>query len=212
VTLRQKFTTLRLLHRTGGVRAVLAHTVAVMGYREIFVYELDLDALPAPAQAPPGLAFGWLGESELDELAAHRPAVPRTTWDERIATGDRCWVSREGRRVVSSHWVTLGPTVVTSTGVRCSVPARYGYIHDVFTSADVRGRRIGPAAAAQLATALAAEGVLTLVGFVEAGNHWAVRNAENASWRRTGSLVKLAVGSWNLPVRRTTELDARIEL
>ena len=190
---------------------MLAHGLALLGYRKILVYERDLDVPPAPLAATGDLTCGWLAESKIDELARARPDIPRTKWKDRLARGDRCWVARQDGRIVSSRWVTRGPATVKSTGVHCNVPAGYGYVHDSFTSPDVRGRRIGPAAGMRLASTLASEGVRTLLAFVEAGNHWAVRNAENAGYRQTGSLVKLAVWKWILPVRRNTALNAHIE-
>jgi len=210
VTLRRRLATLRLLRRTGGARAVLVHAVAVLGYRKILVYELDLGSVPEPVQALATLDYGWLDEVGLDALRRQRPDVPPETYDARLARGDRCWVARQDGRVVSSRWVTLGPAAVDSTGVRCTLPAGYAYVHDSFTSADVRGRRVGPSAATRLAEALAAEGCRMLVAFVEAGNHWAVRNAENSGYAEAGSLAKVAAGRWAVPVYRRSRLDARI--
>ena len=197
-----------MLYRPGGHRAVLAHAAAMLGYRKVAVYRLELESPSAPVEPRVDVSFGWLEPAELSGPARLRVDVGDSSAEALLERGDRCYVARLDGNVVSSRWVTTGPAHIDSMEIRMELARGSAYVHDAFTSEDHRGLRVAPAAATRLARLLAAEGCGSIVAFVETGNPWAVRNAEHSGYRRMGVLAKLVLGRWHVPVYRSPGLEA----
>lgn len=203
------------LLRDEGPLGLADRLLSRLGMHRLVVLEQRLDptvlaAFPARPSSLAELALGEASEADLDALAAlraadhaevtaalGRPPEPVEALLRRLfAHGDRCFVAREGERVIAALWVARGPTQVRVRYLLCELALSPGdaYVYDVFTAPERRGRGVVTALYAHVALALAASGSERAVMLVRVHNTANLRAAARAGYARLGILACIAAG------------------
>jgi GNAT superfamily N-acetyltransferase len=180
---------------------VLGETV----YRRLIIVELPLAPPPAVRAASRELTFGFLEPRQVDAYLALRPDQSAAAVAARLRRGDRCFVAREGDRIVSARWTAAGTAWVEYLGRRWLLEPGDVYLYETYTHPDVRGDAVSSAAGTRLARALAAEGWNRIVGGVVPENRPALRTASKTGYQRTGTMGYVRLGPWRRDfVRRSS--------
>ena len=185
------------LLRTEGVRALAARAAGETVYRRLVLLERDLRE-PLEVELSPGLEFGYLDGSAVDEYEALRPGGGRHA-RERVAAGDRCFAAWSDGRLVAVRWLATGTPRVEYLGLRLQLAEGEIYHYDSFTDGSARRRGISLASQAQLIETLREEGFLVVVRAVLPENQAAVRDAARAGFRKRGRIGYVKLGRWRRP-------------
>jgi GNAT superfamily N-acetyltransferase len=153
-------------------------------YRRLELVELALDPPPAIVDTPLDLEYGFIAESEDDDVRA------------RLDRGDRCFVAREGEAIVSSRWIAEGRVFVTYLDRWLELEPGDVFLSETFTDPARRGHGVSGAAGTRLAHALAREGRRRILAGVLRENPAGVRAYEKAGYRPIGRIGYVGLGPW----------------
>lgn len=73
-------------------------------YRELYFYVYEMTEEPETPRARIALEMGTLGEEDLEEYRAMRPAWPGEGAEERLRAGGVCFVARHEGRIAGFGW------------------------------------------------------------------------------------------------------------
>ena len=98
-------------------------------YRRLELVVLSLDPPPALRETPLELEYGFLAETDDDDVRA------------RLDRGDRCFVAREAGTVVSSRWIAGGRAFVEYLGMWLDLEPDEVFLSETFTVPGSEGPR-----------------------------------------------------------------------
>jgi RimJ/RimL family protein N-acetyltransferase len=153
-------------------------------YRRLELVELDLTTLPALAETPFPLDFGFMSHQDTDEARL------------RFARGDRCFAAWSGDEIVSTRWIAEGRGYVVYLDRWVALESNDVYLYETHTQPEHRGHGVSAAAGTRLAADLAAEGKHRILAAVLSENRAGRRAYEKAGYRRTGTIGYVRLGPW----------------
>ena len=205
---RRAFATLR----DEGVVALLDRLGPHLGVRRLLLVEQRPNAGATARALPAGHTFDEASLGDLDGLAELRgaehersaralgePLVPvRELHRQQFESGHRCFVVRQGERIVATDWIARGVVRVPFLACELVLAANEAYAYDAFVAHELRGRGIGQALYAWVATRLAREGVGRILGLARVANRANRQATAKAGFRAAGSLTCLALAGRTL--------------
>jgi GNAT superfamily N-acetyltransferase len=180
--------------RDEGARALLVRAASETVYRRLVLTERDLGE-PLAAETPPDLVFGFVDERHLEALERLRPGLGHQA-AARLASGDRCFATWRGDRLVAVRWVATGSAHVEYLDLRLRLAAGEVYHYDTFTDPAERRRGISLASQARLFETLRGEGQRRVIRALLPENPPAVADARRAGYRPRGRIGYVKLGPW----------------
>ena len=182
--------------REEGPRALWFKLLGETVYRRLALFELPCAGGLALPPAPTGLSTGLLDAGDLDEDLAFRPGQDADELLARLGDGHRCFVSRLDGRLVHASWTARDRMWSWYLGRHIPLASDETCTYDTFTEPALRGRGIGAAQRARMATRLGEAGYRRILSTIHPENRSSVRMAERAGVRRIGLIGYVSVGPW----------------
>jgi|SRR5579871_3509066 len=191
---RRRVATARSIYRRAGLREVLLHTLLLLGYHRVLLFEAALLPTTPPPAAKVPLECAFVGTEALDELARFRDDLPRQKLASRFERGERCFVARSHGEVVAAYWIHRLDVELPEVGHTLVVPEDAVYVGDAWVTESLRGLGIAGHVTREVKNRLAEEGYRRWVFFVLAGNHLGLANARSSGPRETARIAALKLG------------------
>jgi hypothetical protein len=188
----------REILRREGWRGAAFRVLAALGYRRWGWFSRSLDPPLAPVPTDLPLRFAELGPDQLEAYLAFRRGATREQFLGRLGQGQHCFGAWLEDRLVSVTWVTTGRIRIGPGRVSCALDPRTLYLHDSFSSRDVRGHHVQSALGVHLLERHRAA-FARVVSLIAAENRSSVASRRRLGFRRAGTLHHLEIG----PLRRT---------
>lgn len=192
--------------REEGIRSVWFRSLAVLGFRRLYVLRRPLsEPLPAGTASLP-LAIDWLVPEHGDAYRAFRHGTPEDDVASRLRRGDRCLVARHDGRLVGAMWGSTTQARSPYLGRDLPLAAGEAFQFDAYTAPAVRGMGIAPALSVAWLRYLRDEGFLAAIRLTLPENAPALRAHAKAGYQVTGIVRCVRLGPWrhDFPVQPVT--------
>jgi SAM-dependent methyltransferase/ribosomal protein S18 acetylase RimI-like enzyme len=136
--------------RYTGMRGLWFAVLGELGYRRVAIRECILDE-PFPENGPRiPVALELLDDTQIDEYNAFRRVVDPDSARRRLAVGDKCFVARHGRSIVSTLWASTGRAQCEYLSRSIPIADDEAYMYDAFTAPEWRGLGVHPALTSEM--------------------------------------------------------------
>jgi hypothetical protein len=168
---------------------VLGSAVDFHALRVLVVERPSLD-LSLPSRR---CTHGFLGEAAIRRFAQD-PVCDMTPafLDDALSRGDRCHAILDGEVLASFRWYSRHLTLMEH-GLACQADPRHVYAYHGFTRPQYRGRRLHAIGAARALDVLRTEGIVGLIGVVDAANLSSLKSHAHMSAVDVGGCYVLRV-------------------
>ncbi len=184
--------------RREGAKGLWFRALARLGYRRWHRYVRPL-AEPATA-GPPGVPIEivTLEAAGAAEYVALRADATEAEYRQRRRAGQACWAARHSGRLAAVKWVRCDAIEVPY--LRRAFPLAPGeiYLHDMYTSPQLRGRHVQSVLSAGIFAHYRARGYDRAVALVSPANRSSIASMTRTGYRRSGwaSLWQLGPLRW----------------
>ena len=185
----------RDVRREQGPGGLLYGVLAQVGYRRLWIFELDLAAPPPEVDLKGRIDLAELSPEAVVELSAFRPPTPTTSFLDRLEDGHRCFVARTEGGIIASQWAAVNRLEAEWLGADLHLAADEACSYDSYTAPDARGLGVGPALRAAMARELREAGLRRLIATILPENRAGLRIVEKLDYGRIGTLHSLGKGT-----------------
>jgi GNAT superfamily N-acetyltransferase len=192
--------------REEGIRSVWFRSLAVLGFRRLYLLRRRLsEPIPACTASLP-LTIDWLVPEHGDAYLAFRHGAPVDDVARRLRRGDRCLAAWHDGRLVGVMWGSTAQVRSPYLGREWPVAAGEAFQFDAYTSPAVRGMGIAPALSLAWLRHLRDEGLSAAIRLTLPENAAALRAHAKVGYQVTGIVRCIRLGPWrhDFPVQPLT--------
>jgi len=181
--------------RQGGAAGFAWAALRSLGIHRQFLLTTGAGDAPAGSSSLP-LDCARLGSDEIGEYLAFRPDQAHDAIHRRLRDGDECFVARHEGRLVAAIWTARGSVWLDFLAHRLWLAEGVYFNHDLFVSADLRGKRVADTLTEFRSAALREAGFVRRVALYERENHASTRRSLRRENRVIARLECLRLGPW----------------
>jgi GNAT superfamily N-acetyltransferase len=195
---------LAAIWRSEGPKGLWFRALAWVGYRRWDCFARPL--APSEVFREPGvpIEIAALEPDDAAEYVSLRPEATLTDYRERLRAGQVCWAARRAGRLIAVKWVRFDAIEVPYLERPFPLAPGEIYLHDMFTSPDMRGQHVQSAISARIFARYRAQGYSRSVGLVSPANRSSLASLIRTGYRRTGWVSLFHLG----PLRRERMIAA----
>jgi GNAT superfamily N-acetyltransferase len=131
--------------RREGARSLLMRVLGETFYRRMIVMERPFDPPIPPHQPKIQVEFAPLELDEVDEYLEFQPDADRNETVSRLERRHVCYVARHEGRIATACWIATERAWVDYLGAWISIASGVGYLYELYTPAEYRGKNIARA-------------------------------------------------------------------
>lgn len=196
------------IQRDFGTAALLQHTISVLAgpacdFEALEILWLDAEDAALPGPLPEGMEARFLTP---DEVAAFADDPENELTDSLVQRArsetDRCFGILSNGQLASYTWYSTPEEVAADDfGLRKRVPPNAAYMHNAFTPAAWRGRRLYGIGVASALQQLSRQGITSLLTDIDWSNHASRRGCRRAGFQSLGILYSFGLWRCRLSLR-----------
>ena len=128
--------------RTEGPRNLAFRVLGETGFRRMIVMQRAFDVPLQDVEIPVAVAFAPLAPEEIDDYLRLRPDADPDEIRDRFRRRHVCFGGRLDGRLVQACWVAGERARIDYLGCWIQLASGVGYLHDLYTAPEVRGRNL----------------------------------------------------------------------
>jgi ribosomal protein S18 acetylase RimI-like enzyme len=200
-TLRRCFAILR----DEGAITLWFKALGELGFRRVWVFEVDPRQIASLGSAAEGAQFQWLSEHTLADYVGLVPWGDEATARDRLRAGHFCLLAYADGQAVHSRWIAPTRARIDYLGVDIEPAPDAVYNYEIYVSERFRGGGIANAGAVEAARFLLDQGVARACSVVMPENDAGMKLVARQRYRRIGRLRTLRLLGRRWSWLRTSE-------
>lgn len=185
---------LAAIWRGEGLMGLWLRALARVGYRRWTRFARPLDQSEISGEPGVPIEIATLEPHDAAEYMSLRPEATLTEYQQRLGAGQVCWAARHAGRLVAVKWVRFDAIELPYLSRPLPLAPGEIYLHDMFTSQDMRGHHLQAAISARIFARYRAQGYNRSVGLVSQANRASIASLTRTGYQRAGWVSVVHLG------------------
>jgi hypothetical protein len=160
----------------------------------LWEHPLDIPLVDVTPKVP--VQIEVLDKTHGMEYLKFRPDAIVADIDQRLASGQWCFIARHQGRIVHADWIATGRVWLAYLARELPLAPDEVYSYDSFTTPEFRGQSIAPARSVYMQRAMQKAGYRRVVAMTLPDNQVVTRLNERLGARRLGIIGYVQLGLW----------------
>lgn len=180
--------------REEGLRSLWFKILGETGYRRVLLVERVLDGSKPKSGAWDCLSM--LTTSDLDRYSRFHPDADLDEIRARLERGDICFAMNQEDEIIHVCWVRRGRAHIDYLDCEVELPSDVGYVYEVFTKPEFRGRGLAGARTSLMEKPLIDAGYRGVLSAIGPENRASLHFNQQAGHKVVGRIGYRGLGPW----------------